>query len=324
MPNSYADPRIAADPTLTRLSDQIEEIDGRLATIRGKLREPALSRLSADYRQTRKTLVEKAAKRAEDLEEKLRKARNQNPEIVELKSRVETLRAQERAAAKDLEAERLKTEQFGNSSIDVEMMRSELQYLDKVLVPIADEREKLKVELRWTPRISVFQRPEPSRVADGKPRLLNAARAGIGGLLLAVFLVLACDVHQQRINSLADLSRGLGLPVAGTLPSVPRKLFRGGNHDGNHDQWQNSLDRAVDSVAARLFLRKEADAVRVVMVSSATAEEEKTALAVRLASRLARSGKPTLLVDYDLRRPSIHQIFGIPRPWGRRVPPGGV
>ena len=82
------------------------------------------------------------------------------------------LKAQEKAAAKDLDDLRVKAERFGNSSIDVEMMRSELQYLDKVLAPIADEREKLKVELRSTPRITVFQRPNRPR----RPTANHASR----------------------------------------------------------------------------------------------------------------------------------------------------
>ena len=49
------------------------------------------------------------------------------------------------------------------------------------------------------------------------------------------------------------------------------------------------------------------------MVSSAIQGEGKTTLAVQLATRLARTGEPTLLVDYDLRRPAIHRIFGLPR-----------
>ena len=40
--------------------------------------------------------------------------------------------------------------------------------------------------------------------------------------------------------------------------------------------------------------------------------EGKTTLAVQLAKRLARTGARTLLVDFDLRRPSIHRVFGLP------------
>jgi capsular exopolysaccharide synthesis family protein len=49
------------------------------------------------------------------------------------------------------------------------------------------------------------------------------------------------------------------------------------------------------------------------MVSSAAQGEGKTTLAVQLATRLARTGEPTLLVDCDLRRPSIHRLFALPR-----------
>ncbi len=70
------------------------------------------------------------------------------------------------------------------------MMRADLQYLDRVLAPIADEREKLKVELRSAPRISIFQKAGTPRSPDGRPRVQNAALAGGGGFFTVVFLVL--------------------------------------------------------------------------------------------------------------------------------------
>ena len=73
------------------------------------------------------------------------------------------------------------------------------------------------------------------------------------------------------------------------------------------------MNHSVDSIAARLFLRKDSGGVRVVMVSGAVQGEGKTALAVQLAIRLARAGERTLLADYELRRPSLHRIFGVPR-----------
>jgi hypothetical protein len=77
--------------------------------------------------------------------------------IVALKARIEILTSQEKLAAEDLDKQRLNAEKFGNSSVDIEMLRSDLAYLDKIFASIADEREKLKVELDSTPRISVFQ-----------------------------------------------------------------------------------------------------------------------------------------------------------------------
>ncbi|MGO9109289.1 MAG: AAA family ATPase [Thermoguttaceae bacterium] len=312
-PTPNADLLTSNDPMLAHLSDAIEEIDERLTMIRGKLKEPLLSKVSEDYKQMKKTLAEKVAKRQKELDARYQKTKGLSPDVIELKSRLDMLRTQEKTAAKDLEEQRVKTERFGNSSIDVEMMRSELQYLDKVLAPIADEREKLKIELRSTPRITVFQQAEPPKTPDGKPRLVNAGIAGAGGLFGAIFLILSWDKRKQRINSLADLSQGLGLTVVGTVPLLPQKIARAGRRGKRFGKRQTTLDHAVDSIAARLFLRKDAEGVRVVMVSSAIQGEGKTTLAVHLATRLARSGKPTLLVDYDLRKPSIHRIFDMPR-----------
>jgi len=325
-PTPHSNPQAATDPMLTRLAERIEQIDEWLAVIREKLKEPLLSQMSARYMETKKALVEKMAQREKELDSTLHKAKqeNQSPEIVELKSRVDVLKAQVKAAAIDLDEQRVNAERFGNSSIDVEMMRSELQYLDKVLAPIADERERLKVELRWTPRITVFQRAEPPKTPDGRPRLWNAATAGICGFLVPILLVLSWDARKQKINSLTDLSRGLGLTVIGVVPLPGQETGRAGRDEKNLGKCRNSFDHALDSIVARLFFRKDAEDVRVVMVTSATAGEGKTVLAVQLATRLAHAGRPTLLVDYDLRRPSIHQIFGMPPGPGIAGPDAGA
>jgi capsular exopolysaccharide synthesis family protein len=317
-PEQAAEPDLAtaADPKLIQMSEQIEDIDARLETVRKQVKEPLLSKLTAEYKERKKTLENQVEERRKTLGKKMQKTNrvNLDPQMAELKARIDILAAQEKAAAKDLEEQRAKAERIGGGSIDVEMMRSEIQYLEKVLGPIADEREKLKVELRSTPRIIVFQKAEPAGTPDNpKARLQAVAAAGGGGLFGAIFLVLWWDVRKQRINSLGDLSRGLGLTVVGTVPLLPKQSTHKGRDGKRHRKWQTSLEHAVDSIAARLFLRKDSEGVRVVMVSSAIQGEGKTTLAVQLATRLARTGERTLLVDYDLRRPAIHRIFGLPR-----------
>ena len=197
----------------------------------------------------------------------------------------------------------------------MEMMRSELQYLDKVLSPIADEREKLKVELRSTPRITVFQQAEPPKTPDGRAHLRNTAMAGLGGFF-------GCDLPGLVVGCGQAADQFAGRPLAGARadrgghrsPPVaengPRGWWRQESATNGRSPW---IMRWIRSPPGCSCEKSGAEGVRVVMVSSATPGEGKTTLAVQLATRLARTGKRTLLVDYDLRRPSIHRIFGMPR-----------
>src|SRR5262249_44263872 len=62
-------------------------------------------------------------------------------------------------------------------------------------------------------------------------------------------------------------------------------------------------------VRTMLLRSANEEPTQVVMVTSAVAGEGKTTLAGNLAVSLARAGRKTLLLDCDLRRPALHQLF---------------
>jgi len=158
----------SADPTVTQVIEQVEEIEHRLVTILDSVKGSDVKEQTMERMSAQKVIESKLAELRKELGVMLQKTNRVNfdLQIAELKARIAILVAQEKAAAEDLDKQRQKAEQFGNPSIDVEMMRSELQYLERVLAPIADEREKLKIELRSTPRIEVFQRAETPKSPD--------------------------------------------------------------------------------------------------------------------------------------------------------------
>jgi capsular exopolysaccharide synthesis family protein len=80
-----------------------------------------------------------------------------------------------------------------------------------------------------------------------------------------------------------------------------------------HRQMQVCLNQSIDGIVAKLFLRHDARNARVVLVSSATRGEGKSTLSIQLAQRLAHTGAATLLVDFDLRKSSLHDVFNSPR-----------
>ena len=76
--------------------------------------------------------------------------------------------------------------------------------------------------------------------------------------------------------------------------------------------WQNLLLESIDATRTMLVHAARTGSHRVVMITSAVGGEGKTSLASHLATSLARSGLQTLLIDADLRSPSIHRLFDLP------------
>ena len=77
-------------------------------------------------------------------------------------------------------------------------------------------------------------------------------------------------------------------------------------------RWQGRLIESVDATRAVLLRECRAEGIRTVMVTSASKGEGKSSLASHLAISLARTGRRTLLVDFDLRRPAVHRMFDVP------------
>jgi capsular exopolysaccharide synthesis family protein len=235
-------------------------------------------------------------------------------ELKQLLGKVEQLKEQQKQVVKDFESKKKIATTFGTSSIDVEMMHNGIQELERVLGTIADERQHLQVEANAQARIRVIQPATPPQAPDKSYQTQNSVVAGIFGMLASVGLLLWWDVRARRINSLSDVSGGLGLTVVGTMPQMPEEMVVGKRvKSRRHRRLQACLEHSVDGIAARLFLNRSSKNARIVLVSSATRGEGKTVLSIQLARCLARTGSKTLLVDFDLRRPSLHQRLGAER-----------
>jgi capsular exopolysaccharide synthesis family protein len=72
----------------------------------------------------------------------------------------------------------------------------------------------------------------------------------------------------------------------------------------------------VDAIRTTLMNAAKFEGLRTIMVTSAVGGEGKTLLSCHLAASLARAGCKTLLIDGDLRRPSVHRLFGLDLPPG--------
>jgi capsular exopolysaccharide synthesis family protein len=174
-------------------------------------------------------------------------------------------------------------------------------------------------------RIADLARPSSRPVFPNL--ILNLLLAFLFSTLLAVVAVLLLDTLDTTLRDPKEASRFLGTDVIGTIPidklaaQLPRsvapiqvgaimaKPAQSGNRKGYYRS-ASDFDEAVRTIRNTILLSDFEGRLRSIVVTSAAPSEGKTTIAAHLAVANADRGKKTLLVDGDLRRPSLHTKFG--------------
>jgi capsular exopolysaccharide synthesis family protein len=307
-----------ADADVKRLRDRIEQLENVLERYAGNPGLPTAYRA----RERIASLQRQVEKRRQAIEEDIKEAGA--PGVPGAMSAAETafVRTQLKKTAdawatqdKGLkeEIDRL-TKEVTRTPIriaEAERLLEDIHSLEKVADELNRKFTQEQVELKAAQRITPYQDAEPMK-KDIKKQVLATAVSPLA-VLFAVGTGLAWfDYRQRRVRTAGQLSRGLGIRVVGAVPEVPNLERQLVGPSGELVLEGHPVLESID--ALRTFLLHEADvhATRVVMVTSAAGGEGKTTLASHLATSLARAGRKALLIDADLRRPSVHELFELP------------
>ena len=153
--------------------------------------------------------------------------------------------------------------------------------------------------------------PASAPSAPFSPRPKLAAAIGlIVGLMAGIGLALIAEMFSTSLRGRRDVSRALDLPVVGVIPDVPDRYQEPGSlvtlsqPDGRAAEALRMLRSNLDHF--------NADEISPLLVTSCVAGEGKSTTVCNLAVTLAMAGKRVIVVDGDLRKPSVHERFGIP------------
>ena len=150
---------------------------------------------------------------------------------------------------------------------------------------------------------------EATAAAKTTPRPIRDAILGAAlGFLIGLLVVGLREVLNTKVRSETDIEEILGVPVLATVPTFPRRtrLVMLGRHEAEFGDTYAVL-------AATLMQLSPNQQTTAVAVTSAIAGEGKTSTAANLAVAFARRGKSVILADFDVRKPSIAEVFRIPR-----------
>jgi capsular exopolysaccharide synthesis family protein len=178
------------------------------------------------------------------------------------------------------------------------------------------EENKLKFETvagTLKPPIEVNQRASDP-VSPVRPnRVLNIALFTVLGLAAGLGLVMGRESMDRSVKLPEHVATGLTLPLLAVVPRLRRlaRMTRGG-HVWTPGWPESPEADAYRNLRASLLGHEPADRPHAtILITSAKAGEGKSTTALNLAATYARSGERTILVDCDLRRPSLAPVFGV-------------
>lgn len=133
------------------------------------------------------------------------------------------------------------------------------------------------------------------------------------GFAIACALVILLETLREVIRTSSDAQDKLGVTCLGTIPKVKKRNLRQGGvtYSAYLDQDEKLFSEACRSVRTSLLLRLTNTNQKVLPFTSAIPEEGKTSTSINMAVSFSTMER-VLLIDCDLRRPSLAKRFNIP------------
>lgn len=137
---------------------------------------------------------------------------------------------------------------------------------------------------------------------------INIILGLFSGLILGIGLAFLRDTFDKSYKSHEELEFKTGLPVLGRIPQASKKAIKHLDmivcSDPNHP-----ISEAYRILSANIQLITNRTNERIILITSASSGEGKSITASNIACAYAKMGKKVLLIDADIRRPSLHNRF---------------
>ncbi|MDR2429946.1 MAG: polysaccharide biosynthesis tyrosine autokinase [Puniceicoccales bacterium] len=265
--------------------------------------------------------------------ELLKRYTEQHPHVIVAKHGLEEATREHQRAISDTIAKVEQNHAIAKTSLDATEAR--IANLEKAIALLHEQQgglnainRKIEDQERLRSTIAVGQQSELSKLADGRthsvdiiePAMLlsnapinknyfrNGALGFGSGFLIGCVIIFFLAYWDDRVKSAADVEDALNLPLIGVLPVAPRfdtcekaRLVATGG--------DRMITEAFRTIYSALQISPSARATRIFLVTSTTPDEGKTFAVTNLAITYAQHGEKVLVIDADLRLPSVDKTL---------------
>lgn len=211
----------------------------------------------------------------------------------------------------------------------------EISGCDIQLSALNDRRGRLSLFKEQSVQVDIIGRPGGAEQLGQASAAVKTALGGLIGLILGVVIAVLWETFDLTIGTIEEVESFLKTRVLGVVPHLETDRvaaeIRARHPESEADTTDAELQLrallvtiyAPKSVSAESFRhirtaldfarRQTKPGAKVMLVTSATLSEGKSAVAANLAVVFAQNGKRVCLVECDLRRPQMHHVLGISR-----------
>jgi capsular exopolysaccharide synthesis family protein len=219
--------------------------------------------------------------------------------------------AKENSLVGALNAQKTEAQSMNRKAIDYSVLERDVQSTKQLYDSLLQRAKETGIssELK-TSNIRVVDLAERPRNPISPRKRLNMLLGLLGGAFTACGLVFFFEYLDNRIKTPDEVRAHLGLAHLGLLPAVNQKQLKGAYPllSGGVPPAFSEAFRAMRTNV--LFSSADQDS-RSLVITSTGPREGKSMVAANLALVLAQTGSRVLLIDADMRKPKLHDIFGL-------------
>ena len=228
---------------------------------------------------------------------------------------LEIVLAKENAVKKELSLMESQAKELDKKLIELQFLLGEAERNEKLYKAIDNRLSEVDLsQFLQSNNIRFVDRAVASDVPVRPSLTMNLVMALLLGLLGGAGLAFLVEYLDNTVKTKEDLEALLGVPLLGVVPVIdPETLLQiASNRERSlfaHTMPRSNVSESLRSIRTNVLFRTGTQKTRTILVTSAVPREGKSFMSSNLSAVIAMAGSRVIIIDADLRRPSVHRLF---------------